>query len=342
MLSVTRSYGMLHISTADKSQKLVANILKKAFNANELDIYQYDSTGESEAAQNARMDGIVASLPYGEGTTIFQAPTWNPLEWDEKLVKLIKLYNNRVIIFVHDILALVYASNRYQLPAQIKYYNLADVIVLPTQAMADFLRANGLKVKHIVIQEMWDCPNDIPADMMKQTMPQLNHTINFAGDINLPKFAFYKGLDKDLRLKAYCKDKHTIDQSNVTITGFKSEPVLLEELRQTGGFGLIWGDEHWREYMKMNCSYKLSSYLAAGLPVIVPRSCGQADIVEKNHLGMVVDNLNEVNQRVLATTQEQYQEWANNVESFAQLIRNGLFTRRAITSALFALYDQRN
>lgn len=334
---------MLHISTADKSQRLVANIAKRAFNANELDVYQYDSTGESDEAQSARMDGIVASLPFGEGTTIFQAPTWNPLEWDEKLLKLIQAYNNKVIIFVHDILALVYESNRYQLPAQIKYYNLADAIIVPTQGMADFLRANGLTVKHVIVQEMWDCLHDIPADMQNRTKPKFNHTINFAGDVNLEKFAFYQDLDLDhLKMKAYCDNKNNLNVHNLELTGYLPEETMLNELRRTGGFGLVWGDEHWRQYMGLNCSYKLSSYLAAGLPVIVPRTCGQADIVAKNNLGMVVDSLDEVNERVQAATPEQYEQWLASVESFAQLIRHGMFTRKAITKALFAIYDQRN
>lgn len=330
---------MLHISTADKSQRLVANIAKRAFNANELDVYQYDSTGESDEAQSARMDGIVASLPFGEGTTIFQAPTWNPLEWDEKLLKLIQAYNNKVIIFVHDILALVYESNRYQLPAQIKYYNLADAIIVPTQGMADFLRANGLTVKHVIVQEMWDCLHDIPADMQNRTKPKFNHTINFAGDVNLEKFAFYQDLDLDhLKMKAYCDNKNNLNVHNLELTGYLPEETMLNELRRTGGFGLVWGDEHWRQYMGLNCSYKLSSYLAAGLPVIVRDENPSAQLIAQNGLGIVVNTLDEAVSQINSMDEDTYDKMIVKVNQFGHLIRNGYFTKRALVEAVFQAY----
>ena len=330
---------MLHISTADKSQRLVANIAKRAFNANELDVYQYDSTGESDEAQSARMDGIVASLPFGEGTTIFQAPTWNPLEWDEKLLKLIQAYNNKVIIFVHDILALVYESNRYQLPAQIKYYNLADAIIVPTQGMADFLRANGLTVKHVIVQEMWDCLHDIPADMQNRTKPKFNHTINFAGDVNLEKFAFYQDLDLDhLKMKAYCDNKNNLNVHNLELTGYLPEETMLNELRRTGGFGLVWGDEHWRQYMGLNCSYKLSSYLAAGLPVIVRDENPSAQLIAQNGLGIVVNTLDEAVSQINSMDEDTYDKMIAKVNQFGHLIRNGYFTKRALVEAVFQAY----
>lgn len=331
---------MLHISTANKSQRLVANIAKRAFNANELDVYQYDSTGESDEAQSARMDGIVASLPFGEGTTIFQAPTWNPLEWDEKLLKLIQAYNNKVIIFVHDILALVYESNRYQLPAQIKYYNLADAIIVPTQGMADFLRANGLTVKHVIVQEMWDCLHDIPADMQNRTKPKFNHTINFAGDVNLEKFAFYQDLDLDhLKMKAYCDNKNNLNVHNLELTGYLPEETMLNELRRTGGFGLVWGNgEYLRDYMKIDCSYKESTYLAAGLPVIVRDENPSAQLISQNGLGIVVNTLDEAVSQINSMDEDTYDKMIAKVNQFGHLIRNGYFTKRALVEAVFQAY----
>ena len=77
------------------------------------------------------------------------------------------------------------------------------------------------------------------------------------------------------------------DYSKVHFGGWLNKPELLLELSK-GGFGLVWGtsedskDE--KVYYKMNCSYKLASYLSAGIPVIVPDYLSNADFVKEKRI----------------------------------------------------------
>jgi glycosyltransferase involved in cell wall biosynthesis len=106
-----------------------------------------------------------------------------------------------------------------------------------------------------------------------------------------------------------------------------------------GGFGLIWsGDPYWLEYMKLNCSFKLSTYLAAGLPVIVNSATPARDIIEEKHLGIVADSLTEAIDRVRTMTTEEYDRMAASIDEFAKLIRGGYFTKRALVEAVFKAY----
>ncbi|XHB95385.1 hypothetical protein AAFF39_10960 [Lactococcus garvieae] len=54
--------------------------------------------------------------------------------------------------------------------------------------------------------------------------------------------------------------------------GWQHDDQLLRELNK-GGFGLVWSEnienQFEREYSEMNASFKFSTYLAAGLPIIV-------------------------------------------------------------------------
>lgn len=117
--------------------------------------------------------------------------------------------------------------------------------------------------------------------------------------------------------------------------GWKNDPILLEELRRSGGFGLVWSEEpYWSEYMTMNTSYKLSTYLAAGIPIIVNSETPEAETIKRKKIGIIADSLAEAQAKVLQVNDDEYKEMTDNVESFAKLIREGYFTKKALADAV--------
>lgn len=67
----------------------------------------------------------------------------------------------------------------------------------------------------------------------------------------------------------------------------------------------------------MNNSLKFSVYLAAGIPVIVPRGISNQSMIEENHLGIIVDTLEEAAAAVKNMTEQEYQEYISAVAKFA-------------------------
>lgn len=108
-----------------------------------------------------------------------------------------------------------------------------------------------------------------------------------------------------------------------------------------GGFGLVWGNsekpEDEPDYYKMNISYKLSTYLAAGLPVVVPDYLSNADYIKEHGLGFVVSSLEEADRCVQECTEEQYAQMVANARHTAYLISNGYFTKKLFIDAIMAL-----
>ncbi|WP_325064706.1 sugar transferase [Limosilactobacillus fastidiosus] len=335
---ITNTHHM--IGVAKLAQHMVTDIATKELGFREIGVFQYHDEGESKKSLNARFDGMLAGVEMGD-VIVFQSPSWNSVEWDTALFKRTLVYDHlKRIIFIHDVIPLMWKSNRYLLEKWIKYYNMADVIIVPSQYMADFLRKHGLSVKKIVIQKMWDHKVDI--DLGKEK-PQYTPIINFAGDPTNPEKYGFGGtwFNPNVKLRVFTSPKEWGVGRNIEFVGSMPDASLLNNLRHTGGFGLIWsGDPYWLEYMKMNCSFKLSTYLAAGLPVIVNSSTPARDIIEKKNLGIIADTLPEAIERVQTMTTAEYDKMVESINEFAKLIQGGYFTKRALTEAIFkAFYE---
>lgn len=336
---ITNIYGHSSVSTALKAQNRTADIAREVLNFNELGIYCYNVNSDSTKMLATRLDGIIASVGYGD-IVIFQYPTWNDITFDKSLINRLSHYRGlKKIFFVHDILSLMFESNRCHLKEHIDFFNQADLIILSSQRMADFLYAEGLTVKKAVIQKMWDFPVTIDQTIA----PKFRKVINFAGNPDLPKFEFVKDWKySEVELRVTADNGDWVQGKNISFLGwFNNDISLLTALRKSGGFGLVWtNDSYSKEYMKMNANYKFSAYLAAGIPVIVNNNIAERDTVVRKNLGLTVDSLDEAVSKVANMNERLYQDMVAGVQVFSNLIREGYFTRKCLTDAVFKLlYD---
>lgn len=336
---ITNLYGIGE--AAGKAQQMVADIAKRNLHYNELGIYKYSMNSDTPDMLRARLDGIVASVSHGD-IIIFQLPTWNGLRFEEAFVSHLNGYRGlKKIFFIHDVQPLMDKGLLNELDQYISLYNRADLIILPSQNMVDFLRARGLTVPKIVIQKMWDAPIDI--DFTKKLI--FRKRINFAANVVMVPRPFVRNWNNDrveLAVTADPGEYAWAKDRNICFLGwFNNENSLANALRKSGGFGLYWHDDPvWKEYMKYNTGCKVGTYLGAGLPVIVHNSVSMANIIQKKNLGLVVDSLEEALDRVEHMTEEQYNQMVQAVDSFGNLIRKGYFAKKLLTDAVFdILYE---
>lgn len=332
---ITNLYGQSSTSTALKAQNRIAAFARE-LNYKELGIYYYDVKSDSPKMLTSRLDGIIASVGY-EDIVIFQYPTWNHISFDEAFIRRLNLYRGlRKVIFVHDIPPLMFESNLYLLDRHIAFLNQADLLIMPSQRMADFLYTKGLTVKKIVVQKMWDFPVAVDTSVR----PKFRKVINFAGSLDSWKFGFAKNWNYDsVELKVTADKGEWAQGKNISFLGwFNDDTFLVNALRYSGGFGLLWSDNsYWCEYMRLNTNYKLSTYLSAGIPVIVNSSIAEKDTIVRKNLGLAVDSLDEAVNKVENMLEEDYNKMVSDTEVFSGLIREGYFAKKVLTDAVFQL-----
>ena len=312
-------------NTIQFMQCMIAEIAHQ-LNFREMGIYRYNAIQESTGSRERRFDGIIAGMQAGD-IVICQFPTGNGLEFERALVRHIKAYHGRIMIFIHDLEIMMFENRLSMFQSMVELYNEAEVLIVPSYGMKSFLVERGIRSgMKFIIQETWDYTTQISLIYSKK----LKREIHFAG--NPDRFQFPHTWNYEIPLKVYANQE--CQGSNAQKMGWLQLERLLLELSE-GGFGLVWyGDETWHQYMSMNNSLKLSTYLAAGIPVIAQRNISNQCMIEENHLGIIVDSLEEAAAAVRDMSDQEYQEYVSAVARFAPLIREGFFTKKCLVEAV--------
>lgn len=330
-IHVTNVFGFSPKSTVLQSQHEVVDILKDLCDS-EIGLFRYYNEEEPRNELSSRLDGIIARLNMGD-VVLFQSPTWNGVDWDNALVDKIKLYGGRVVFFIQDVPPIQFENNYFLMPYFIDMYNKAEVVVVPSEKMYQRLVEEGLTVKKYVVQKMWDF--NVHMDLHT---PSFEKKLYFLGDVT--RFPFFQNWQFNTPLHVFGNHKPDYDYSKVHFGGWLNKTELLLELSK-GGFGLVWGNQEnpkdEPDYYKMNCSYKLASYLSAGIPVIVPDYLSNADFVKENNVGFVVSSLEEADQVIQECSEEKYSEMVSSVKNVQYLINNGYFTKKLFVDSLMKL-----
>jgi len=166
-------------------------------------------------------------------------------------------------------------------------------------------------------------------------------TIVFAG--NLAKSPFITQLHKlpGLHFNLYGPGvtEEAMAQDNISYFGIK-KPYELPAFVQ-GGYGLLWDSYSIDEpagslgaYMPYISHHKLSLYILAGLPLIVPAIAASASLVTAYGIGITIHSLHEIEERVRDISPDQYQQMRQNMKPLAERISRGEGIKEALRQLL--------
>ncbi|MDO1605358.1 sugar transferase [Lactobacillus sp. YT155] len=326
---ITNLYGHSYFSTAKNAQQMVTkSALEQGYI--ELAVPTYGTADDSETELSKRIDAILARVERDD-LLILQTPTWNQFEFEEAFIDQVLKREIHLVVFIQDLIPLMFENNYYLMPRFVEAYNKAELVIVPSEKMGNKLIAEGLKVPYVV-QGIWDHLTKTD-DYSK---PYFLKEINFVG--NFIRFPFSITWNKDIPLNVYCRptgpNEETVESTNhMNVKGYLEDELLLHELNR-GGFGLVWSEDienqAEREYSTMNASFKFSTYLAAGIPIIVNKGLNKENFVKKYGIGYVAESLDEVAKIVTEATEPEYEVLVQNVKNISQLVREGFFTKKLL------------
>ena len=273
---------------------------------------------------------------------VFQFPSGKPF-LRKHMLDVIRRSTNKLVILIHDIETLrLNSSGNHKVANSEELNELSncDYLISHNKVMTAWLKKQGVKTP-IVNLNIFDYDN--PQSVI--TRKQYQGSVCFAG--NLAKSSFLNKLQLKHRTYLYGINPSSDYHSNVVYKGLYDPNELPKHL--TYDFGLVWDgpdvescNGNYGQYMKYNNPHKVSLYLSTGLPVIIWSKAAMASFVQKNGLGITIDNLNDLDQRLDAITQSQYDDMVRNVKAESQKLRNGYYIDRVMDKVVSSLTGEKH
>lgn len=105
-----------------------------------------------------------------------------------------------------------------------------------------------------------------------------------------------------------------------------------------GKFGLVWDGENIEgcsggtgNYLRYNNPHKTSLYIVSHLPIVIWKEAAMARFVERENIGICVDSLEEIREKIDALTDEEYNEMLENTKNISDRLRNGYYLKKALS-----------
>lgn len=298
-----------------------------------------------------------------QARTFSNARLWWIYNWLSARLAILRMPRNAVV-------ALQYPEQRHLLDvfnAAARKSNRTFVLVhdLPE------LRGMGTPICHIVkhcdaaivhtapmkkwVENKYGCMNvtelgifDYIAERYPLEIPKFGppYKVVFAG--RLDKSVFLNKLNwpaSQILLQLYGPGLHAdlYEKSFVKYMGCCSPDELPDRIAGCH-FGLVWDGESTDtctgslgEYLRFNSPYKLSSYIASGLPVIVWNGMAMAEFVRREGVGIVVESIANVPAALSAIDEVSYDILRKNVRRIQARICSGYYYDKAIEHAEYLI-----
>lgn len=277
----------------------------------------------------ARLKSIVNDLKK-PGAIFFHFPLRSRII--RTFYKIAQRKRIKTILYVHDLEGLR-DKDTYLLKNEMQVLERSDIIIAQNERMKEVILSQ-LGNKKIVVLEMYDYLG------INITPPKrlLSETVSFAGNLNKAPFIQKLTNLSYLKFIIYGQGNEEFAGENITFKG-KVDPRILPSIIE-GSFGLVWDGNSLEtgknsgEYLCYNIPHKLALYIISGLPPIVWAESAMADWVGKNNIGLVINSLFDLKQKISSVSEKEYIDFQRNMQDLREKMSQGYYLKKAIKNCL--------
>ena len=266
---------------------------------------------------------------------VVQTPLYPRKPFDELLP--FRIGYKKKIAIIHDLDSLRFFPEDMEVKSkEIESLLGFDAIICHNDIMKSWLNNSGVNAPIIPLNIF-----DYLCKKEKLDIPKTinEYTISFAG--NLKKSIFLQNISSTISHSLFLygnKPDYKLGENTYYEGSYPADelPLILK-----GEFGLIWDGEGTNtcsglngNYMRYNNPHKLSLYIASGIPVITWKEAAIADFIIKNDIGIVVESLSEIDEKLDSLSLERYNEILDNVCKIQEKVVNGCMIKNAIREAI--------
>lgn len=320
------------ISGGNKAKSDIEKFCKKTNKFDSFHILEYSRKNPIKKLlyANVKLCNQIKKSHYSN--YVIQYPVRDNYTFKKYMYFVFKQKNSNVYLIVHDIKSLQNNDIKQQ-KSEIDLFNSVAGLIVHNEYMKKWLVDHGVKTK-MTILGVFDYDN--PQPFQKET--NYKETICFPG--NLYKSTFLnKPFLNTHTLNIYGPNKLKEYPKNIIYKGQYSPEELPKHLYEN--FGLIWDgtspevcEGKFGKYLKYNNPHKLSLFISSGIPVIVWEKAAVAKLVKKYQIGLVIDNLYNLDNLLNDVTEEQYKILKDNTEKVGKRLREGFFIKEALRNIL--------
>jgi len=281
---------------------------------------------------------------------VMQHPLFGLKSYFRLFIGILKLKKCFLACIIHDLNSLRYKKLEPEIVVEIRNLNAYDVIISHNQSMSNWLKSKFIRTKVIDLELFDYLSTKVNQFNRLSTFRNGKREVLFAGNLARGEFIYklnegtnniqFKLYGPGLDLERFEK------QANVNWQGTFTAEELVEKLE--GNFGLIWdGDDiesctgKYGDYIAYNNPHKISLYLAAGLPIILPLKAALSTFVIDNNIGVAINSLSELSDIIDNIDVNKYEIMIKNIISISNKLKTGYFFQSAI-KRVEVLYETHN
>ncbi|GAK31173.1 beta-1,6-galactofuranosyltransferase [Weissella oryzae SG25] len=334
---------IVRFNASDYSQKYDAiyivskNVARSAqqLGFKEINLSPYSNLDNNPSRRSQLLKALLGPI-QPDDLVVVQYPLWTNMNFQAEFIDYLKrIQDIKIVGLLHDVPTWMFTDEHDNYDRENDFWlgqlRRFDLLLVANEKVGAKLQEDGVHVPMIAMH-IWDYFYD--GQLLEKTYRKQLYYVAGRNIINFDYVA-------STPINFYGREVSEDVKKNPSVNYLGRLPSDMIVANLTGGFGLVVSDNI-KEKSNMNFVYynqfnnptKLSLYIAAGLPVIIASKTAHAEWIKKAGIGLVVDDLNEIDQVLAQVSPADYDAMLQAIKPWQTAVSGGFFVKRSLMAML--------